>query len=79
VSDGIRRNPTIFQKTFFPQLKRLKGDMGAREIIRRHSEQVLYVDIDNPHYFLDIDTEGDLAALQQKTDHVCRKPATPAF
>jgi len=63
-----RGNPTIFSKNLYNQLLDIKGDVGARNIIKEHPEHVLYVEIDNSLYFLDIDTEEDLTRIQKKSE-----------
>jgi len=34
----------------------IKGDIGARQIIKAHPERVLEIEIKNPLFFLDVDT-----------------------
>ncbi len=57
-------NPTIFKYTMYRQLLAINGDIGAREIIRKNSERVLRVEIENPRCFIDIDSRQDLEKLQ---------------
>ena len=66
---GKRGNPTIFSRNLYNQLLDIKGDVGARNIIKEHPEHVLYVEIDNSLYFLDIDTEEDLTRIQKKSEY----------
>ena len=61
---GKRGNPTIFSKNLYNQLLGIKGDVGARNIIRTHPACVLHVEVNNPLYFSDIDTEKDLKSLE---------------
>lgn len=56
-------NPVCFSRRFYAQILRIQGDTGAREIIRRHPEDVLLVEIDGPSFFLDIDRAEDLEKL----------------
>ena len=58
-----RGNPVCFSRRFYERLLRIQGDTGAREIIRRHPEDVLWVEIDRPSFFLDIDRAEDLELL----------------
>lgn len=61
---GERRgNPVCFSRRFYEQILDIQGDTGAREIIRRHPEDVLGVEIDSPSFFLDIDCAEDLERL----------------
>ena len=41
----------------------INGDIGARNIIRKNSERVLYVEIKDPLCFFDIDSQDDLEDL----------------
>ena len=62
---GARRgNPACFGRRFYEQILRLQGDKGAREIIARHPDEVLSVEIDSPSFFLDIDCAADLERFQ---------------
>jgi len=54
--------PAIFPKHFFPKLKELTGDVGAKSIIMRHSEVIDEV-VFKKGYF-DIDTAEDYEQLQ---------------
>jgi molybdenum cofactor cytidylyltransferase len=60
-----RGNPVIFSSRFYDQILDIKGDKGAREIIRMHPKMILKVEIDNPLCFFDIDTLEDLAKLDK--------------
>ncbi len=61
---GTRGNPVIFSGSFFDRIRKLKGDVGARNIIQSHPRQVLRVEINDPLCFFDIDTQKDLEILQ---------------
>ena len=64
VCNGKRRNPTIFNKALYNQIMSIEGDMGARDIIRANPERVLYLEINDPLCFFDIDSQKDLEDLQ---------------
>ena len=51
-------HPVLFDRSLFPELLAVNGDQGARDVIRRHSSDVQFVDVaaDAPP---DIDTEAD--------------------
>jgi molybdenum cofactor cytidylyltransferase len=53
--------PTFFHRSTFPQLLELKGDIGARSVIRQHSAEVEVVPFAEGE--IDIDTEGDYEKL----------------
>jgi len=64
VCKGKRRNPTIFNRVLYDQLMAIEGDIGARDIIRANPERVLYLELDDPLCFFDIDSQKDFENLQ---------------
>lgn len=54
------RNPAIFSKRMFPILMKVRGDKGAREIVRKHRSDAILINIKDPLVFLDIDTATNL-------------------
>ena len=52
--------PVIFPRRLFPELLRLRGDTGARAVLRQHADEVLEVAM--PSAAFDLDTPQDLAA-----------------
>ncbi len=53
---GIRGHPVIFSTKYQGELMALKGDTGGREIIARHPEDVLKVNVDCSGIVHDMDT-----------------------
>ncbi len=62
--DGKRGNPVLWSARFFPDMKRITGDVGARHIIGENADLVVEVAIEDDAIFLDLDTP---AALQAAT------------
>jgi molybdenum cofactor cytidylyltransferase len=60
-----RGNPVCFSRRFYDQILKLRGDTGAREIITGYSQDVLWVEISGPTFFLDIDRVEDLEKIRQ--------------
>ncbi len=56
---GERGHPVIFAIKYKPELLELKGDIGGREIIKRHPDDVLEVAVDSESVITDIDTRED--------------------
>lgn len=56
--------PVFFHRSFFPQLKSLEGDAGAKKILLDHNDQVFKVKF--PLGDIDIDTRHDYEMLVQK-------------
>jgi molybdenum cofactor cytidylyltransferase len=65
VCNGKKGNPTIFSRAMYGNLMAIEGDIGAREIIRANPERVLYIEVDDPLCFLDIDSPKDYEDLQR--------------
>jgi molybdenum cofactor cytidylyltransferase len=53
---GKRGHPLIFSIKYKAQLSGLKGDIGGREIIKRHPEDILEVAVDCEGIVIDVDT-----------------------
>jgi molybdenum cofactor cytidylyltransferase len=65
--NGVIGSPAIFSHIFFNKLLELKGDAGAKSVLREFEGQLTTVDV--PDAALDIDTEGDWRVITQ-TDTV---------
>jgi molybdenum cofactor cytidylyltransferase len=53
--------PVLFQKSLFPELLALKGDAGAKKIIKQHEDDVATIPFTKGN--MDIDTNEDYQAL----------------
>jgi molybdenum cofactor cytidylyltransferase len=56
---GIRGHPVIFTKKYAAEFMAVKGDIGGRQIINAHPEDVLEVDVASRGVVVDIDTRDD--------------------
>ena len=56
--------PALFHKNLFPELMALKGDVGARSIVERHSDDLAVISF--PGGQIDIDTKKDVEKLQEE-------------
>jgi len=63
VCEGRRGNPAIFKQLVFEEIMKIKGDIGARELIDKDPDRVLYTEIKDPLCFFDIDSPEDLENL----------------
>jgi len=59
---GKGGHPIIFAIKYKQELLELKGDIGGREIIKRHPQDVLEVAVDSESVTADIDTREDYPA-----------------
>ena len=54
--------PAVFPRTMFRELAQLRGDAGARPLLRRNADRIVRVPM--PSAALDVDTPEDLLALE---------------
>ena len=67
--DGVRGNPCIFPRRYFPELLELREDHGGSSVIRRHEKDLLLFEA--PACELeDIDTPCALHAMRERRDLV---------
>ena len=62
VVDLAERDPVGFARTFFEELSSLKGDAGAREVLKQHPDRIALCEVDDPGVLQDIDQPSDLSA-----------------
>jgi molybdenum cofactor cytidylyltransferase len=62
---GFRGNPVLLDRSVFPELMALSGDIGCRAIFGDHLEGIAKVAVDDIGVLLDIDNKDDLARLQR--------------
>jgi molybdenum cofactor cytidylyltransferase len=60
---GRRGHPVLFAKALFRELLDAPEDQGARAVVNRDRQRVVYVDVDDPGVTLDLDTPSDLEAV----------------
>jgi len=66
---GVRGNPCIFPRRWFPELLELREDHGGSTVIRRHEEELLLVEA--PAWELeDVDTPCALHAMRERQELV---------
>ena len=63
VCDGRHGNPVLWGASYFAEMMRLSGDVGAKQLIAKHSEYVIEVPVASNGIFADVDTPADLARL----------------
>ena len=56
---GRQGNPVIFNIQYKQELLALKGDVGGKEIIARHPEDVIKINFDSDDIIHDLDTEDN--------------------
>jgi molybdenum cofactor cytidylyltransferase len=63
---GGPAHPVLMAAKYFPEIMALEGDVGAREILARHPEDVTYIELDDPRSTLDVDTPADYEAAERR-------------
>jgi CTP:molybdopterin cytidylyltransferase MocA/ADP-ribose pyrophosphatase YjhB (NUDIX family) len=56
-------NPVLLSRALFAELEQLDGDVGARDVLKRHAHRVLDVALPDFPTPRDVDTDDDYAAL----------------
>lgn len=58
---GRRGHPVILAIKYKAELLGLEGDVGAREVVKNHPQDVLEVEVEDRGVIIDIDREADLS------------------
>ena len=61
---GVRGNPCMFPKQFFPELLALSGDRGGNAVIQQHEDALLLWEVP-AEQLTDVDTPAALESLKQ--------------
>ena len=64
ICEGKNANPVSFGSHFFSELQNLTGDTGGREVLKRHPDSIINLEIKERAVLDDIDTPADLVRLQ---------------
>ena len=60
-----RSHPVIISRLFYPDVHRLQGDEGARDLFARYADRICWVESEKEDVDLDIDTAGDYLRLRE--------------
>ncbi|MGZ4895117.1 MAG: NTP transferase domain-containing protein [Candidatus Angelobacter sp.] len=60
---GFRGNPVLLDRSVFPELQGLTGDVGCRAIFGEHTENILKLPVDDSGILLDVDSRDDFETL----------------
>jgi len=60
---GRRGNPVLVDRRLFKEIFELEGDIGARPLMKRYVDEVVYMATNDPGVVMDIDTMEDYLAL----------------
>jgi molybdenum cofactor cytidylyltransferase len=62
--NGFRGNPVLLDRSVFPEVMALSGDVGCRAIFGNHLEGIVKLPVDDVGILLDIDSQADFDKLQ---------------
>jgi molybdenum cofactor cytidylyltransferase len=63
---GRKTTPVIFPAALFPELKATVGDVGGRDVLARHAERLLGVELGTRYNDTDVDTPDDLERIRKR-------------
>ena len=61
---GFRGNPVLLDRSVFPELKELRGDVGCRAIFGSHTENIRKLPVEDMGILLDIDSPEEYQKLE---------------
>lgn len=61
---GFRGNPILLDRSVFPELMNLQGDIGCRAIFGGHTENIHKLPVEDAGILLDLDTLADFSAME---------------
>jgi len=65
---GRRGNPVLFDRVHFPELLRVEGDTGGKQVIERHREEIAWVDVVDARAGMDLDTAEEYRVLARSDE-----------
>lgn len=69
---GFRGNPVLLDRSLFPELMTLAGDVGCRAIFGSHTQGIHKLAVGDPGILLDVDSTEDWKTLSAHEDPVAR-------
>jgi molybdenum cofactor cytidylyltransferase len=60
---SIRGNPIIFNVSYKDELLQLKGDIGGRDLLSHHADDILEVDVDCEGIHINLNTQDDYQSV----------------
>lgn len=65
---GFRGNPVLLDRSVFPEMQGLSGDVGCRAIFGGHTENIRKLTVDDAGILQDIDSRDDFERLTRSTE-----------
>jgi molybdenum cofactor cytidylyltransferase len=63
VYKGFRGNPVLIDRSLFPEMMQIEGDIGCRSLFGIHADKIHKVPVDDIGVLIDIDSPEDLARI----------------
>lgn len=63
--NGFRGNPVLLDRSVFPELQNLSGDVGCRAIFGSHTENIRKLEVDDPGILMDIDSHDEYQKVEE--------------
>lgn len=60
-----RGNPVIFPEKYFNEILAIGGDKGARQLLDKYAEDIVFVEVDESKIQFDVDTVDDFEAARK--------------
>lgn len=70
--NGRNTTPVVFPSSLFPDLLRISGDIGGREIIEKNTHLLVRVDLTGSYDDDDLDSPDDFARIKAKMENTLR-------
>lgn len=64
---GKRGNPVLFARRYFPEMREISGDMGAKPLLSTYADQIAAVEMPDEGVLIDLDTPESLEAYRDST------------
>ncbi|WP_207541051.1 NTP transferase domain-containing protein [Sabulicella rubraurantiaca] len=64
---GKQGNPVLWAREFFPAMQEIQGDVGARQLVGRHADRLVEVEMPGDGVLRDFDTLDSLSGLRRDT------------
>ncbi len=61
---GVRGNPVLLHRSLSSEVESITGDVGCRQVLAAHAEEVVEVPVDDPGVLVDIDTVEELHRVE---------------
>lgn len=62
----VRGHPVIISSDLEAEIMTSEGDIGARTVLARHSDEIEEIDVGTDAVLLDVDSAGDLGVLESR-------------